>query len=461
MAMKTLLIIEDNIERLESLIDTCRLSQEEYTIISAQDEESAHSTLEKGTVDLIICNTTLNDAEDCAFIKELSTTLPYIPLLAISTSGGKSCDRAREIGAVGCFTYPVTSKQFNEQVSTYAAQASTGTVKDIPIHSFLQMLENEEKSCTLQIFSGLNIGFIYIHDGVLVDAKTEQLDGEQAIYEIISWPEVIIEIKFYNNQREKSITKPLISLIMEGFRLKDEREERRKQEQTIVKPQHSLKKVSITGQRLALDIGLKIKIEFNTIEAPLESYLIGLIPENSIIVSTPSHFIVTHTTLPADTIALIKFIYRGRLCLFKSKLIRSLEQPYHMLFFEYPSVIHYHEMRKAKRTSIHIPCTLNLNDDERYFATFTDLSSSGGLCLVRTKGNDTLPQAVINQEIDIHCILPGLEEEQHISAIVRNLRTSSQEVLIGVEFSAVSTYLKETIRQYLYTVENKSIFQKN
>lgn len=291
-----------------------------------------------------------------------------------------------------------------------------------------------------------------------MDAETANATGEQAIYDIVSWDNAIIEIKYFNRCRQQSINKPLISLIMEGFRLKDEKESRKQQEQTIVKPQHNLKQVSTAGQRLALDIGLDLKMEFESVDSALESVPIGLVPESCIITTTPSHFIINRFDDHAGTVALIKFMYLGKLCLFKSSITRAITSPQHMLFFDYPAIIHYHEMRKAKRTTIFIPCILDLPDGGRYFGSFIDLSCLGGLCQIKAKGNSKIPEVGINQPVNISCILPGISEEQRIKGICRNTKTNNQEIRLGIEFEALHSYLQKTISNYLYTIEKTEIF---
>lgn len=457
--MKTILIVEHDITELETLMGICRLSSREFTILSARDEESTHIILAEKRVDLIICSTAFPNRQDCLVLARLAQSYPYIPFIAITPSDTIARKRVLAFGISALFVKPFEDASLLEQVHELSESSSTGTVRGIPIHSFLQMLESEEKSCTLQVFSDHNIGLIFIKEGNIIDAETNSLSAEKALYEIISWDEVIIEIKFFNGQRENVINKPLISLIMEGFRLKDEREAEKKKEQTIVKPQHKLKQIATAGHRLALDIGLELKMEFDAIDSSLESILIGLIPGNCIITSTPTHFIVTRTSVAVDSVVLIKYMYMGRLCLFKSKLLKTIDTPQHMLFLDYPAVIHYQEMRRAKRAAIYVPCTLNLPDGRQYFGAFIDLSGTGGLCQIKTKGNKNSPKIEIGQNIEIHCLLPGLMEEQHIKGVIRNFKRNSQESRVGIEFSSLHTHLKETIDRYLYTDENINVFE--
>jgi len=452
--MKTILIIEHNVTELETLLDICRLSSKEFTILTARDEENTQTTLVDKHIDLILCNTTFPNTGEYQFLEVIARGFPYIPIIAVASSGISNPEQAFTAGASALYNKPYQEEKLLKEIGTLLDQSSYGTIKGIPLHSFLQMFESEDKTRTLHVFSGTRTGLIFIKDGVLINAETDNLTGEDAIYEIISWNEVIIDVRFFNGLQEKGITKPLISLIMEAFRLKDERETQKTQEQTIVTPQHKLEQVSTAGLRLALDIGLRMKLEFNEIGTTLESVLIGMIPDSCIITTTPSHFIITRTPITIDTVIIAKFMYMGKLCLFKSRITKIIDSPQHMLFLEYPTVIHYHEMRKAKRTAIYIPCTINAADGRQYFGAFRDLSSAGGLCQLKKKANENMPAIGISQPIVLNCLLPGLSEEQKISGIVQNFKSSNSEVILGIEFLDLPPFLKETIERYLDSFEN-------
>lgn len=447
--MKTILVIEPDISELESMMDTCRQGQTEFTVFSAQNLAQAQTILSRDRVDLIICCTIFPQSQELAVLAELTKKYVFIPIIAVSPHQQSNRDKILAIGASTFLERPIDKANFLESINDLTERSSTGTVKGIPISSFLQMLENDGDSCTLCITCGQASGSIFLSEGSLVGAETGSLSGEEAVYEMISWDGALIEIRFFNGQRDDKITKPLISLIMEGLRLKDEKEERQREQQSLLKPHHKLKKISTAGHRLALEIGLRLKMEFDSIDSNLDSSLVGLVAEKCVITTTPRHFIITQSEMTIGSIALVKFTYMGKLCMFESKLIRTVDSPLQLLFFEYPEVIYYHEMRKAKRTSIYIPCSLDLEGQGSYSATVLDISSTGTLCQLKAGRNESLPNVSIKQDIQLRCILPGLTDEQTISGTIRNIKTNNREIRLGVQFSDLGSHLKETINHYL------------
>jgi CheY-like chemotaxis protein len=452
--MKTILIIEHNVSELETLLDICRQSSKEFSILTARDEENTQTILSERQIDLVICSTLFPGTRECQVLEVIARGFPYVPIIGVGSYGSATREQATTAGASEFFSKPYEQKSLITSLDYLLDHSSYGTIKGIPIHTFLQMFESEGKTRTLHVYSGNMSGIIFIKEGSPVDAETGSYTADDAIHEIIGWNDVIIDIRFFNGLLEQRIEKPLISLIMEAFRLKDERETQKTQEQTIVTPQHKLEQVPTAGQRLALDIGLRMRLEFDTIGATLESVLIGMVPGNCIITTTPSHFIITRTPIDIDTVIIAKFMYLGKLCLFKSRITKILDSPHHILFLEYPTVIHYHEMRKAKRTAIYIPCTLELSDDAHYSGSFIDLSSAGGLCQIKKKGDEEIPSLQIGQRLELNCLLPGLPDEQRIKGITRNFKRSTKEATIGIEFSELQPYLKETIERYLDSFEN-------
>jgi Domain of unknown function (DUF4388)/Protein of unknown function (DUF1566) len=98
-----------------------------------------------------------------------------------------------------------------------------GQIHGISLDSFLQMAQMEKTTCTLTIRAGNQIGYLYILKGTLIFAETGNITKTDAFYEIIGWDNVIIEIENTCPKKENEINQPLMSLLMDGLRLKDEK----------------------------------------------------------------------------------------------------------------------------------------------------------------------------------------------------------------------------------------------
>jgi c-di-GMP-binding flagellar brake protein YcgR len=205
----------------------------------------------------------------------------------------------------------------------------------------------------------------------------------------------------------------LITLIIEAFRRKDEHDGRAGETQSAPNPRLQLKHISTAGNRISLDIGSRIKMQFNGLEATLDSTLVGMLPDCHLIVTTPAPLAAVSKAVASDARIIVKYVDAGRLCMFKSLVLKEIDAPSHLLFLAYPPVIHYHELRKAKRTNIFIPCTVHLQGKEEFYGVLIDLSTAGGLCLIKTRGNGPIPLDIGN-EVHLRCCYPASRKSRKL-----------------------------------------------
>lgn len=104
-------------------------------------------------------------------------------------------------------------------------QRVKGRVENLTLASFLQLLEMERKTCSLAVSSNGYRGLLYLREGHLVGAEMAGLKGQPAALEIVTWENADIEISDHLPPFEPEIDATLRFLLMEGMRLKDERQE--------------------------------------------------------------------------------------------------------------------------------------------------------------------------------------------------------------------------------------------
>ena len=452
--MKTVVIIENEAVELKALVRLFEHWQKEINILTAKEERAAIGIISQHQVDLVVCDLSLLSGSSLKDFSMLTHTFPYIPCIALSKEDGFIPEEAMRRGASHCLEKPVNTSNLLMHAGELLDSATSGTVKGIPIHSFLQMLETEEKTCTLKINRQQDTGLLYIKNGVLIGAETKNFTGEAAAHLILSWQESVVRILFFNGQRKRQINKPLISIIMEAFRLNGEKDKRQRQTSPAKNPQLPLQHLSTLGKRIPLEIGSRVELEFPHQDSLLESIMVGMLQENYLIVTNPLPFSDLEDLVGGEQRIVIKYVHKGRVWKFKAQLLKAVDTPSQLLFFEYPGVIHYHELRQAKRSSIFIPSTFHLNEEPELYGTLVDLSTKGGLCQIKHKNDTPLPQIDINTSVLLRCLLPGIKEEQQISGKVRNMQIDPAETRIGIEFVNLQPHLAVTIGQYLYSIES-------
>ena len=99
-----------------------------------------------------------------------------------------------------------------------------GRLRGISLPAFLQMSAMEKTSCTLKVTENDVVGYLYLLDGNLVNAVCGNLEGADAATHIICWDQPEIELEKAVDKVENKIEMPLMHLLMEALKKKDEKE---------------------------------------------------------------------------------------------------------------------------------------------------------------------------------------------------------------------------------------------
>lgn len=97
-----------------------------------------------------------------------------------------------------------------------------GQIHGISLPSFLQMSEMEGATYTLRVTSGNRTGFLYLDGGSLIAARYADQTGNAAAYRIISWDSAAIQIEAADPDQVREINDPLMHVMMESLKIKDE-----------------------------------------------------------------------------------------------------------------------------------------------------------------------------------------------------------------------------------------------
>lgn len=111
-----------------------------------------------------------------------------------------------------------------------------GYVNDISPATFLQLIEIEENTCFLEV-TGKNDqkGHFYFNRGILYDAIQDDMQGEAAVLEMLSWEKVQISFKSLPRKKvPKRINSSIQSLIMRTIKINHRKAEATQARQTHI-----------------------------------------------------------------------------------------------------------------------------------------------------------------------------------------------------------------------------------
>ncbi|HGY11295.1 MAG TPA: DUF4388 domain-containing protein [Desulfobacterales bacterium] len=337
----------------------------------------------------------------------------------------------------------------------------SGQIAGVTLTSFLQMIEMEQKTCTIKVFTKKNMGEIFFLNGTLIDSNTVSLKHLDALYDILSWNNIVIEVGKNVSKKQNVINLPLMHILIESARHSDEIE--RTIAQNDLKNTTSPSAKSITRQILksknfCLEIGIKLLIDFDDSAVSFRSKLVGIEQGKYLLLKAPGPFGRIDPDLFQVEDLIIKSLYKGTIYAFRSKLISIISEPSKLMFIEYPRKIEHHELRSHKRFKCSIVTQTEVNKEERG-GVIENISIGGCLCIIETFSTDkNLLSRLLKDTLPFRCHFPGSKGEVSFRGEIKNTRKKSDEIFVGIEFIDLDSpdEVQRTIKNYIQLIEYSS-----
>ncbi len=224
--MKNILIVDDNTVTLSMLSKVLTAHCNIFEIFTAQDGKAAIPFIDDNEIDLVITDLSMPRMNGFALIEYILKSHPDTPIIVISAYGTPEIEaKFNSMPTITFFNKPLKT-DIIINTALEKLEISYGQIDGIGLSSFLQLLELESKTCTLSVTSnqGNQNGTLYFLEGALIAAETTDLKDETAAYEIISWEDAKIQIINSISKEDRKITQPLMNILMEAAKLRDEKE---------------------------------------------------------------------------------------------------------------------------------------------------------------------------------------------------------------------------------------------
>jgi CheY-like chemotaxis protein len=223
--MKEVLIVDDFKPTLESIKSYLANEYADEIIIHiAENGEKAMEVLNANEVDLVVTDIGMPVMDGLELLAHMSKKHPGIPVIVMTSFGTPQIEeRLKKFKAFLYLEKPFDIKELEEKILEGLNAETEGHIRGFSLPSFLQLIEIESKTCTLEIEYEDNKGFLYFREGSLIGAKTGKKTGTEAALEILSLEKAEIDILSKCRKAEKTIDTPLHYLLLESARLKDEK----------------------------------------------------------------------------------------------------------------------------------------------------------------------------------------------------------------------------------------------
>ena len=225
--IKNVLLVDDDTEMLHALKGGLKRYQQSFAVLLAEDGLKALEILKQKIISLVVTDLKMPNMDGFELLAHIMQYYPDIPVIIITGYSTPEMEHlAREGGAVGYIAKPFLIENLARQIlTTLRRESEGGTLHNISSGMFLQLIEMEQKTCTIRLEekSGGKKGILFFSDGELFDARINNVQGEAAAHEIFSWDAVNLSIQNGCALKENRIQSDLQPLILEAMRRKDEK----------------------------------------------------------------------------------------------------------------------------------------------------------------------------------------------------------------------------------------------
>ncbi len=220
--MKTVLVVDDDTVILQTIVAYLSSFSEELAVVTAEDGQQALAILEHQPIDLLLTDLDMPVMDGFELLTHMVRRFASVPCIVMSAyEVPEMGDRVGRQGALCFLEKPFDLQSLVDAVLETLGRISKGHLAGVSLLGFLQLLNFEKKTCMLTVRSAGRTGRIHIMDGDLINADFHRLQGESAVFEILSWADGEIDISV-PHYVERLIFRPLHGVVLDAARDLDE-----------------------------------------------------------------------------------------------------------------------------------------------------------------------------------------------------------------------------------------------
>jgi CheY-like chemotaxis protein len=241
---KRVLVVDDEDDLTWSISKHLAKDKDKYELICVHSGKKALEVLSQLPVQLVISDIRMPEISGLDLLVKIKDFYPATKVIIMTAYG--SSEVHDEANARGCFKYIEKPFEINELRKLILEgieekKGFRGTVTDFHLSDLIQMNCLGRMTSALYVARDDNKGCIYFHEGNVVHAECENMEGENALYEMLTWEGGNFTSERGKNAPKETIIKGWQSLLLEGMRRVDElqpvhkKEMEQKRDQTMIK----------------------------------------------------------------------------------------------------------------------------------------------------------------------------------------------------------------------------------
>ncbi len=221
---KNVLIVDDEKDLLLSLVDGFKPHAARFSVLTAGNGKEALELLSSTRVDLVLTDLKMPVMDGFELLAQMSHKHRTVPAIVMTAYGTPDTElHVKEFGGFRYLEKPVDFEELGRMILDTLEAGPRSVIQGITLPALLQLVEMEQKTCTLTVRSGDKTAWLYFSDGTLLDAESGRSRGPEVVYEIVCWEDAQIEVDSFCPDKPKTIDQPLGQILLEAHRIFDER----------------------------------------------------------------------------------------------------------------------------------------------------------------------------------------------------------------------------------------------
>ena len=230
----TILVIDPSFERDQGDLYS-RLIKENYEVCFTLSADQAGTHLEQQQAILIISEIAHENYDGIAFCEAAKKQYVNLPFVFFSSENREDLISRALLAGADDFISKESSTQVvflkmnrliqqNRSIdNSIAGGGVSGSLEEMGFMETIQILANREKDALITIQSQeSNSADVYLHLGEIIHARCGELEGETAIYELLTWKSGFFQVNTPEQLPERNVFGSTEAIMLEGCRLMDE-----------------------------------------------------------------------------------------------------------------------------------------------------------------------------------------------------------------------------------------------
>lgn len=224
---KRVLVVEDEALFRNTVVEGINTLVRGAHAVGAEDGYEALRHLASGGFSLVITDLKMPRLDGILLLKEMLNRRLNLPVLVVTAHATPEVSRwVVSRGAFEIFEKPIVLAELLASVQTIVDTSARSHIVGFSLGGLCQLLQLERKTCEVRVQAGSLGGRLVFREGQLLDAVHMDAEGDAAVLDILTWSEPTVDVIGWLPPGTKPrVTHEFSFLLMEAFRLLDERSE--------------------------------------------------------------------------------------------------------------------------------------------------------------------------------------------------------------------------------------------